>query len=93
MIPRLPDDPDAPFPPVSSALFEPDGLLAWGGDLQPRRLLNAYSQGYFSLVFTRPATAVVVAATAYSNFSARVSYIPAPGAQPAPTDIYCYCGF
>ena len=47
MIPRLPDDPDAPFPPVSSALDEPDGLLAWGGDLHPRRLLNAYRQGIF----------------------------------------------
>lgn len=47
MIPRLADDPDAPFPPVSSAAHESEGLLAWGGDLHPRRLLNAYCQGIF----------------------------------------------
>nr|WP_246387771.1 leucyl/phenylalanyl-tRNA--protein transferase [Chiayiivirga flava] len=46
-LPRLSDDPDAPFPPVDSALHEPDGLLAFGGDLQPRRLLNAYRHGIF----------------------------------------------
>ena len=36
-----------PFPPVSKALSEPNGLLAFGGDLSVRRLLNAYSQGVF----------------------------------------------
>lgn len=46
-LPRLSDDPDAPFPPVASALREPDGLLAFGGDLHPRRLLNAYRHGIF----------------------------------------------
>ena len=40
-------DPDAPFPAASRALREPDGLLAAGGDLHPRRLLNAYRQGIF----------------------------------------------
>jgi leucyl/phenylalanyl-tRNA--protein transferase len=35
------------FPPVSSALKEPDGLLAIGGDLAPERLLHAYSLGIF----------------------------------------------
>ena len=44
---QLPPDPDAPFPPVSSALNEPDGLLAIGGDLSPTRLLNAYRRGIF----------------------------------------------
>ncbi|HJT73598.1 MAG TPA: leucyl/phenylalanyl-tRNA--protein transferase [Chitinophaga sp.] len=33
------------FPPV--ALAEPDGLLAYGGDLTAQRLLLAYSQGIF----------------------------------------------
>jgi len=33
------------FPPPDSA--EPDGLLAIGGDLEPRRLLRAYAQGIF----------------------------------------------
>lgn len=33
------------FPP--SALAEPDGLLAVGGDLSPNRLLEAYRQGIF----------------------------------------------
>ncbi len=42
-----PRDPDAPFPPVALALREPDGLLAVGGDLSPRRLVNAYRQGIF----------------------------------------------
>ncbi len=36
-----------PFPPVETALREPDGLLAAGGDLRPERLLLAYSQGIF----------------------------------------------
>ncbi|MBV8678904.1 MAG: leucyl/phenylalanyl-tRNA--protein transferase, partial [Aquitalea sp.] len=35
------------FPPVRSALSEPDGLLAAGGDLSPARLLLGYSQGIF----------------------------------------------
>ena len=47
MIPRLGDAPGDPFPPVESALETPDGLLAWGGDLSPTRLLNAYRQGIF----------------------------------------------
>ena len=40
-------DPEAPFPPASSALHLPDGLLAVGGDLSPPRLLNAYRHGIF----------------------------------------------
>jgi leucyl/phenylalanyl-tRNA--protein transferase len=35
------------FPPVSEALTEPNGLLAAGGDLDPTRLLDAYSRGIF----------------------------------------------
>ncbi|WP_028534880.1 leucyl/phenylalanyl-tRNA--protein transferase [Paludibacterium yongneupense] len=35
------------FPPLSSALADPDGLLAAGGDLSVRRLLLAYSRGIF----------------------------------------------
>jgi len=35
------------FPPPESALDEPGGLLAAGGDLSPQRLLDAYSQGIF----------------------------------------------
>lgn len=42
-----PQDPDGPFPPVQYALREPDGLLAVGGDLSPKRLLRAYGQGIF----------------------------------------------
>jgi len=45
--PLLPADPDAPFPPAETALREPDGLLAIGGDLSPTRLLNAYRHGIF----------------------------------------------
>ena len=50
MITRLPvldPDPASPFPPAESALREPDGLLATGGDLSPTRLLNAYAHGIF----------------------------------------------
>ena len=36
-----------PFPPVETALTEPNGLLAAGGDLTPARLLDAYRQGIF----------------------------------------------
>lgn len=46
-IPRLGADPASPFPPVASALRDPDGLLAAGGDLSATRLLNAYRQGIF----------------------------------------------
>lgn len=42
-----PAAPDEPFPPVTQALCEPNGLLAVGGDLHPRRLLNAYRHGIF----------------------------------------------
>lgn len=44
---RLDDRPDAPFPPAETALRDPDGLLALGGDLSPVRLLNAYAGGIF----------------------------------------------
>ena len=51
MIRRLPallgSDPRAPFPDPATALREPDGLLAVGGDLHPDRLLQAYSSGVF----------------------------------------------
>ncbi len=35
------------FPPLDTALRQPNGLLAVGGDLTPQRLLSAYSQGIF----------------------------------------------
>ncbi|MEV6072200.1 leucyl/phenylalanyl-tRNA--protein transferase [Nocardia sp. NPDC052001] len=38
-------DPDQPFPPVE--LADPSGLIAFGGDLSPKRLLDAYSAGIF----------------------------------------------
>jgi leucyl/phenylalanyl-tRNA--protein transferase len=36
-----------PFPPLDTALAEPNGLLAVGGDLRPERLLAAYRSGIF----------------------------------------------
>ena len=38
---------DTPFPAPSSALDDPNGLLAFGGDLSAQRLFLAYSQGIF----------------------------------------------
>jgi leucyl/phenylalanyl-tRNA--protein transferase len=35
------------FPPLEAAAKEPNGLLAAGGDLSPRRLLAAYRKGIF----------------------------------------------
>lgn len=38
---------DEPFPPPEMAWQEPNGLIAIGGDLSPRRLINAYQSGIF----------------------------------------------
>src|SRR3972149_10147602 len=45
MIPWL--DRNAPFPPTHTALKDPNGLLAAGGDLSPDRLILAYRHGIF----------------------------------------------
>lgn len=51
MSPRLiyldPHQPNQAFPPLESALDEPNGLLAVGGCLSPQRLINAYRHGAF----------------------------------------------
>lgn len=39
--------PSDPFPPVDTALTEPNGLVAAGADLTPARLLDAYTRGIF----------------------------------------------
>lgn len=41
------DAPPGTFPDIESALLEPNGLLAIGGDLRPERLLCAYRRGIF----------------------------------------------
>ncbi|MEE9331350.1 MAG: leucyl/phenylalanyl-tRNA--protein transferase [Methylophilaceae bacterium] len=40
-------DGDCEFPPLHLALNEPNGLIAIGGDLTSKRLLNAYRHGVF----------------------------------------------
>lgn len=35
------------FPPIETALQEPNGLLAAGGDLSPQRIIDAYRQGIY----------------------------------------------
>lgn len=45
MIPWI--DANEPFPPVHSALTDPDGLLAAGGELTVERLIDAYRHGIF----------------------------------------------
>ena len=46
-IPQLSEHAPGCFPPVSQALSNPDGLLAWGGGLGPEWLIPAYRQGIF----------------------------------------------
>jgi len=41
------DSPQSSFPDIGLALADPNGLLAAGGDLNPQRLLEAYSSGIF----------------------------------------------
>ena len=38
---------ESEFPPLSQALKEPNGLIAIGGNLTSKRLLDAYTQGIF----------------------------------------------
>lgn len=45
MIPFL--GPADPFPPIDEALDDPDGLLAAGGTLDVKRLVDAYQRGIF----------------------------------------------
>lgn len=40
-------DINTPFPPITCALNEPNGLIAIGGDLSSHRLLAAYQRGIF----------------------------------------------
>ncbi|MBT1449372.1 leucyl/phenylalanyl-tRNA--protein transferase [Glaciecola sp. XM2] len=40
-------DQELSFPSVSLALKEPNGLLAFGGDLSPERLMKGYREGIF----------------------------------------------
>ncbi len=46
-LPMLGADPTSGFPDVERALVEPNGLLAFGGDLATQRLLDAYACGIF----------------------------------------------
>jgi leucyl/phenylalanyl-tRNA---protein transferase len=46
-LPLLDDDAPEHFPDPRKALIEPNGLLAFGGDLSPKRLTAAYSHGIF----------------------------------------------
>ncbi len=41
------DNESLAFPPTQSALSEPNGLLAIGGDLSPNRIISAYTAGIF----------------------------------------------
>lgn len=44
---KLLDNKSLVFPPLINALSEPNGLLAFGGDLSVKRLISAYQQGIF----------------------------------------------
>ncbi|GGA17198.1 leucyl/phenylalanyl-tRNA--protein transferase [Dyella nitratireducens] len=46
-LPRLDDHAPGHFPDPRTALIEPNGLLAFGGDLSPLRLMTAYAHGIF----------------------------------------------
>jgi len=47
IFPIHPDDETTPFPDCDWALDEPNGLLAFGAQLTPKRLLMAYRNGVF----------------------------------------------
>lgn len=47
MLTRLSPHKLEPFPDPSTALDDPNGLLAMGGDLRPERILMAYQKGIF----------------------------------------------
>ena len=70
---RLGDEPHAPFPPTSAAFSSPNGLLAWGGDLHPERVLRAYRAGIFPW---------------YSEGQPILWWSPAPRCVILPPDIY-----
>lgn len=72
-VPRLSDDPESPFPDTSFALESPSGLLAWGGDLHPERLLLAYRSGIFPW---------------YSHGQPLLWWSPAPRCVLSPADVY-----
>ena len=72
-LPRLGRDPESPFPAPTEALNSPNGLLAWGGDLHPVRLLNAYSLGIFPW---------------YSDGQPILWWSPAPRCVIFPADVY-----
>ena len=46
-LPRVGTAPDAPFPDTKTALSNPNGLLAWGGDFNLTRMMAAYRRGIF----------------------------------------------
>ena len=48
------DQRDTPFPDLSLALKEPNGLIAIGGDLSIERLLDAYSKDKSPPMAIRP---------------------------------------
>ncbi|WP_244943674.1 leucyl/phenylalanyl-tRNA--protein transferase [Vibrio algivorus] len=67
------DDYKETFPDVESALTEPDGLLAFGGDLSPERIIKAYRSGIFPwfseqdpILWWSPATRAVIEANQFS---------------------------
>ena len=47
VLPQLHAGMSEPFPPPGRALSDPNGLLAFGGDLSTTRLLDAYRHGIF----------------------------------------------
>ncbi|MDQ7016135.1 MAG: leucyl/phenylalanyl-tRNA--protein transferase [Gammaproteobacteria bacterium] len=47
IFPIQPDDEHTPFPDTDWALNDPNGLLAFGAQLTPKRLLMAYRNGIF----------------------------------------------
>jgi len=40
-------DSKSPFPPIETAMREPNGLVAAGGDLSPQRIIDAYRHGIY----------------------------------------------
>jgi Leu/Phe-tRNA-protein transferase len=74
MVPVL--NPGDPFPPTITALKNPDGLLAMGGDLSTDTLIRAYRSGIFPWFTEGQADTMVVTQSQINTLSKKFKNLP-----------------